>query len=81
MLSTMSNRMKTREERIEEIREKEDPGFIAPDKSFEGKKKSKVSLWLYFGVGTLIILLIVWLTIAMFTGDTDVNADFIAPFI
>lgn len=32
--------MKTREERIEEIREKEDPGFIAPDKSFEGKKKS-----------------------------------------
>lgn len=80
MLSTMSNKRKTREERIEEIREK-DPGFIAPDKSFEGKKKSRVSLWMYFGVGILILLLIVWLTIAMFTGDTDVNADFIAPFI
>lgn len=46
----------------------------------EKKKKSNVSLWLSIGVAVLIILLIAWLTIADFFGDTDVAA-FIAPAI
>lgn len=44
----------------------------------ESRKKhergGKTSMWLYFGVGILILLLLVWLTIADFWGDTDVNA-------
>lgn len=35
---------------------------------------SKTSIWLFFGVGILILLLLVWLTIADFWGDTDVAA-------
>lgn len=34
----------------------------------------KTSVWLIIGVIVLIVLLVVWLTVAMFTGDTDVNA-------
>lgn len=30
-------------------------------------------LWVTIGAAVLIILLLVWLTIAMFTGDTDVQ--------
>ncbi len=44
------------------------------------KKKSNVSLWLSIGVAILIILLIAWLTMADFFGDTDVAA-FIAPML
>ncbi|MDE5941396.1 MAG: hypothetical protein K2H14_04715 [Muribaculaceae bacterium] len=40
----------------------------------KNEKKGKASMWLYFGVGILILLLLVWLTIADFWGDTDVNA-------
>ena len=36
--------------------------------------KGKTSMWIYFGVGILILLLIVWLTIADFNGDSDVAA-------
>lgn len=36
--------------------------------------KGKTPMWIYFGVGILILLLLVWLTIADFWGDTDVNA-------
>lgn len=36
--------------------------------------KGRKSIWLYFGVGVLILLLLVWLTIADFWGDTDVAA-------
>lgn len=36
--------------------------------------KGRTSLWIYFGVGILILLLLVWLTIADFWGDTDVAA-------
>lgn len=39
-------------------------------------KKNKNKFWLVLGAIILIILLIVWLTFAMFTGDTDV-ASFI----
>lgn len=42
------------------------------------KRKNRTSIWLMFGVGILILLLLVWLTIADFWGDTDVAA-FIAP--
>lgn len=43
---------------------------------YNGKKALKV--WLGIGVVVLIILLIVWLTIADLWGDTDVAA-FMAP--
>ncbi|MDE6367773.1 MAG: hypothetical protein K2K94_00875 [Muribaculaceae bacterium] len=42
------------------------------------KKKNQNSLWVAIGAIFLIILLIIWLTVADFTGDTDVAA-FIAP--
>lgn len=45
----------------------------------ERKSKSGTSLWVAIGAVVLIILLIVWLTIADFFGDTDVAA-FIQPF-
>lgn len=38
------------------------------------KRKGRTSIWLLFGVGILILLLLVWLTIADFWGDTDVAA-------
>lgn len=41
-------------------------------------KKSRVNTWLLVGVIVLIVLLLVWLTIADFFGDTDVAA-FVAP--
>lgn len=41
-------------------------------------KRKKVNAWLVIGVLILIALLLVWLTIASFTGDTDVAA-FVAP--
>ena len=36
--------------------------------------RSKASVWLVAGVAVLIILLIVWLTVADLWGDTDVAA-------
>lgn len=42
------------------------------------RKTNRVNLWLAIGVAILIILLIVWLTIADLWGDTDVAA-FITP--
>ena len=42
-------------------------------------RRHKTSFWMVLGVGVLILLLLVWLTIADFWGDTDVAADFIAP--
>lgn len=44
------------------------------------KKQSKTNLWLAIGALFLIILLIIWLTVADFLGDTDVAA-FITPTI
>ncbi|HBN64678.1 MAG TPA: hypothetical protein DD424_12215 [Porphyromonadaceae bacterium] len=44
----------------------------------ERKTKSGTTLWLAIGVVVLIILLMLWLTIADLLGDTDVAA-FIAP--
>lgn len=38
------------------------------------KKRSNTSVWLVAGVAVLIILLIVWLTVADLWGDTDVAA-------
>lgn len=40
--------------------------------------KRSTTLWLAIGAAFLIILLIVWLTFADFTGDTDVAA-FLSP--
>lgn len=42
------------------------------------RQNSRVNLWLAIGAGVLIVLLLVWLTIADFWGDTDVAAS-IAP--
>lgn len=44
------------------------------------KKKHNVTVWLSIGVAILVILLMIWLTFADLTGDTDVAA-FITPFI
>lgn len=38
------------------------------------KKRKKLNAWLLIGVLVLIALLLVWLTIASFFGDTDVAA-------
>lgn len=38
------------------------------------KNKNKTSLWVAIGAVILIILLLVWQGIALFTGDTDVAA-------
>jgi uncharacterized membrane protein YukC len=42
------------------------------------KNKNQTNIWIAIGAIFLIILLIIWLTVADFTGDTDVAA-FIAP--
>lgn len=44
------------------------------------KKKSSTPVWVAIGAIFLIILLIIWLTFADITGNTDVAA-FIAPYI
>lgn len=49
------------------------------DRFSDREKKDKRNLWLYIGVGVLIVLLLVWMTIASFWEDTDVAA-FITPF-
>lgn len=36
--------------------------------------RTKVNGWLLTGAIVLIVLLLVWLSVAMFTGDTDVAA-------
>lgn len=38
------------------------------------RKKQKINLWMWIGVIVLILLLFAWLTIADFSGDTDVAA-------
>lgn len=38
------------------------------------KRKSNKNLWVAIGAVVLIVLLIVWLTVADFFGDTDVAA-------
>lgn len=44
------------------------------------KKTNKTSVWVAIGAIFLIILLIIWLTVADLTGDTDVAA-FLGPYI
>lgn len=44
------------------------------------RKKNRLSLWLAIGAIFLIILLIIWLTVADLTGNTDV-ASFLHPFV
>lgn len=43
-------------------------------------KKSRTSIWVAIGAIFLIMLLIIWLTFADLTGNTDVAA-FLAPYI
>lgn len=43
-------------------------------------KRKKLNVWLVIGVLVLIALLLIWLTIASFMGDTDVAA-FVAPLL
>ena len=40
----------------------------------DSRKKSPRNIWVVIGAVVLIILLIAWLTVAMFSGDTDVSA-------
>lgn len=44
----------------------------------EGKKKSRLSMWLILGVVILIALLLIWLTVADLFGDTDVAAQLLS---
>ena len=44
------------------------------------KRKRRTSVWVAIGAIFLIILLIIWLTFADLTGNTDVAA-FLAPYI
>lgn len=53
-----------------------DPGFVAPRRP--ARRHRDASFWLWIGVGFAIIMLLIWLIVAMFTGDTDVNL--ITPF-
>ncbi len=46
----------------------------------EARKRNRTSVWVAIGAIFLIILLILWLTFADLTGDTDVAA-FLAPYI
>lgn len=43
------------------------------------QRKPRPNLWLIIGVAVLIVLLLVWLTVADLFGDTDVAASII-PF-
>lgn len=42
------------------------------------KSKNRINVWVAIGAAILIILLLVWLTVAFLSGDTDVAA-FIVP--
>lgn len=44
------------------------------------RNRNKASIWVAIGAIFLIILLIIWLTFADLTGNTDVAA-FLAPYI
>lgn len=44
------------------------------------KEKSTVNVWLVIGVVVLIALLLIWLTVADFFGDTDVAA-LVSPLV
>lgn len=48
--------------------------------SRSANKKNRTSVWVAIGAIFLIILLIIWLTFADLTGNTDVAA-FLAPYI
>ncbi len=50
--------------------------------SSDSKRRNRTSssVWVAIGAIALIILLIIWLTVADFSGDTDVTAA-IAPII
>lgn len=48
--------------------------------SDKAKKTNRTSVWVAIGAIFLIVLLILWLTFADLTGDTDVAA-FLAPYI
>ena len=51
------------------------------DNRFSGQeRKNKRNLWIYVGVGILVILLLIWMTMASFWEDTDVAAV-IAQFV
>lgn len=48
------------------------------------RRRNHTSIWLSIGAVVLIILLVLWLTDAMFFGDTDVSApaiDAIMPLL
>lgn len=49
------------------------------DDTKRNRKKVKTNVWISIGVAVLIILLILWLTIADLWGDTDVSANLIVP--
>ncbi len=44
------------------------------------KEKSTANIWLVIGVVVLIALLLIWLTVADFFGDTDVAA-LVSPLV
>lgn len=59
------------EERREERMDRRDNFEHAP--RMKRKGLGGTPLWVSIGAAVLIVLLLVWLSIALFTGDTDVN--------
>lgn len=47
----------------------------------DNRKKTNKSLWVAIGAVILVILLIAWLTMADFAGDTDVAAVITGPWM
>lgn len=47
----------------------------------DNRRKNNKSLWVAIGAVILVILLICWLTMADFAGDTDVAAMITGPWL
>ena len=46
----------------------------------DSKRRAKPNLWLIIGAVVLIVLLLLWLTFADLSGDTDVAAQILPVF-
>lgn len=47
---------------------------MSEEHKMRGQGRKRTNIWMVIGVVVLIVLLFVWLTVADFTGDTDVAA-------
>lgn len=49
-------------------------------KAYRFENHKRVNPWMIVGVVVLVVLLLIWLTVADFTGDTDVAAAILPHF-